>query len=207
MHLVELTDVLGAKPVYALLAHASLFARRFRVCSKAFTKLEAMGAVEERQRFEDLAFDLFSKHPPQDEDEVAEAMCYNCMSSIKERWGRCITACEHAFGCGAQWAYPSQPNTPLSTNPNNPPPHSDTSCPACHVHFSTCIASGRPITDPQHFICPVCKQRAYEGEIMQCKCCPLVGCGLVWLLLLLLLNDAFSWPPSPNPPRQCHHVL
>ncbi|XP_047144990.1 WD repeat-containing protein 35 isoform X1 [Hydra vulgaris] len=46
-------------------------------------------------------------------------------------------------------------------------------CPACDVKFSVCIASGRPLLEYQFWMCRVCKHRAFEGEIINLVACPL----------------------------------
>ncbi|WKY14128.1 hypothetical protein Q1695_000015 [Nippostrongylus brasiliensis] len=46
-------------------------------------------------------------------------------------------------------------------------------CSNCESKFPVCIASGRPMTAYQFWLCPVCKQRAYEEEIRSYKFCPL----------------------------------
>lgn len=49
----------------------------------------------------------------------------------------------------------------------------DFSCSHCEAKFPVCIASGRPMIAYQFWLCPVCKQRAYEEEIHSYKFCPL----------------------------------
>ncbi|KAK5973639.1 hypothetical protein GCK32_013340, partial [Trichostrongylus colubriformis] len=49
----------------------------------------------------------------------------------------------------------------------------DFSCLYCETKFPVCIASGRPMIAYQFWLCPVCKQRAYEEEIHSFKFCPL----------------------------------
>ncbi|VDO33905.1 unnamed protein product [Haemonchus placei] len=46
-------------------------------------------------------------------------------------------------------------------------------CTGCDKAFPVCIASGRPMIAYQFWLCPVCKQRAYEEEIHSFKFCPL----------------------------------
>ena len=49
-----------------------------------------------------------------------------------------------------------------------------TICPSCGTRFPSCIASGRPIMDPnQAWECPTCKHQAFESEITVRQTCPL----------------------------------
>ncbi|KHJ97140.1 hypothetical protein OESDEN_02887 [Oesophagostomum dentatum] len=47
------------------------------------------------------------------------------------------------------------------------------SCSYCNTKFPVCIVSGRPMFAYQFWLCPTCKQRAYEEEIRNHKFCPL----------------------------------
>ncbi|CAJ0608122.1 unnamed protein product [Cylicocyclus nassatus] len=47
------------------------------------------------------------------------------------------------------------------------------SCSHCNTKFPVCIVSGRPMFAYQFWLCPTCKQRAYEEEIRNHKFCPL----------------------------------
>ncbi|KJH41509.1 hypothetical protein DICVIV_12512 [Dictyocaulus viviparus] len=53
-------------------------------------------------------------------------------------------------------------------------------CPHCETIFPACIASGRPIITHQFWLCPICKQRAYEEEIYHYKYCPLCHSQIMW---------------------------
>ncbi|VDN58829.1 unnamed protein product [Dracunculus medinensis] len=46
-------------------------------------------------------------------------------------------------------------------------------CPSCDTKFPICIVTGRPLLDFQFWLCPTCKHRAYEQEIMSFRFCPL----------------------------------
>uniref|UniRef100_A0A915KVF2 Uncharacterized protein n=1 Tax=Romanomermis culicivorax TaxID=13658 RepID=A0A915KVF2_ROMCU len=46
-------------------------------------------------------------------------------------------------------------------------------CPNCETKFPTCVASGRPLMAYQFWLCPICKHRAYESEIVTHKFCPM----------------------------------
>ena len=48
-----------------------------------------------------------------------------------------------------------------------------TNCPSCDTRFAPCIVSGRPILEPQFWVCGSCKHRAIEQEIANRISCPL----------------------------------
>ena len=48
-----------------------------------------------------------------------------------------------------------------------------TNCPSCDTKFAPCIVSGRPILEPQFWVCGSCKHRAIEQEIASRISCPL----------------------------------
>ncbi|MED6241180.1 WD repeat-containing protein 35 [Ataeniobius toweri] len=68
LHLREYEDVIPAVEIYSLLALCSAANRAFGTCSKAFIKLESLESLspEQRQLYEDLALQIFTRHPPKD---------------------------------------------------------------------------------------------------------------------------------------------
>uniref|UniRef100_A0A3Q2CBS3 WD repeat-containing protein 35 n=1 Tax=Cyprinodon variegatus TaxID=28743 RepID=A0A3Q2CBS3_CYPVA len=68
LHLREYEDVIPAVEIYSLLALCSAANRAFGTCSKAFIKLESLDSLspEQQQLYEDLALQIFTKHPPKD---------------------------------------------------------------------------------------------------------------------------------------------
>lgn len=54
--------------IYSLLAVCSAANRAFGTCSQAFIKLESLESLdpEQRQAYEDLALEIFTKHSPKD---------------------------------------------------------------------------------------------------------------------------------------------
>ncbi|XP_014880657.1 WD repeat-containing protein 35-like [Poecilia latipinna] len=74
LHLREYEDVIPAVEIYSLLALCSAANRSFGTCSKAFIKLESLESLssEQRQLYEDLALQIFTKYPPKD-SRVVEA--------------------------------------------------------------------------------------------------------------------------------------
>ncbi|KAI9097250.1 hypothetical protein DFS34DRAFT_115052 [Phlyctochytrium arcticum] len=92
LHLREYDDIIDAKTIFSLLALVSLHAKRFVACSKAFIKLEALpGANEEElEKFQELAFEIFSKYPPH-EPKAHHVACTNCGGIIRDS----DTYCNH----------------------------------------------------------------------------------------------------------------
>ncbi|XP_023129975.2 WD repeat-containing protein 35 isoform X1 [Amphiprion ocellaris] len=68
LHLREYEDVIPAVEIYSLLAICSAASRAFGTCSQAFIKLESLESLdaEQRQLYEDLALEIFTKHTPKD---------------------------------------------------------------------------------------------------------------------------------------------
>ncbi|XP_036398203.1 WD repeat-containing protein 35 isoform X2 [Megalops cyprinoides] len=68
LHLRDYEDIIPAVEIYSLLAICSSANRAFGTCSRAFTKLESLDSLtqEQRQHYEDLALEIFTKHSPKD---------------------------------------------------------------------------------------------------------------------------------------------
>ena len=68
MHLREYEDIIPAVEIYSLLAICSASNRAFGTCSQAFIKLESLESLEpeQRQLYEVLALEIFTKHNPKD---------------------------------------------------------------------------------------------------------------------------------------------
>jgi WD repeat-containing protein 35 len=66
MRLLEYEKELGTKEVYSIVAIACYFNQCFKECSKAFVKLERLPELteKEREKYETLAINLFSRNPP-----------------------------------------------------------------------------------------------------------------------------------------------
>ena len=71
MRLVEYEKELGTQHVYSIVALSCYFNKCFRECSKAFVKLERLPEITkvEREQYEALAIQLFSRRPPIDMPE------------------------------------------------------------------------------------------------------------------------------------------
>ncbi|XP_028927850.1 WD repeat-containing protein 35 isoform X2 [Ornithorhynchus anatinus] len=68
LHLRDYEDIIPAVEIYSLLAVCGCACRAFGTCSKAFIKLEALETLspEQKQQYEDLALEIFTKHAPKD---------------------------------------------------------------------------------------------------------------------------------------------
>uniref|UniRef100_A0A2K5JCK1 WD repeat-containing protein 35 n=1 Tax=Colobus angolensis palliatus TaxID=336983 RepID=A0A2K5JCK1_COLAP len=68
LHLKDYEDIIPPVEIYSLLALCACASRAFGTCSKAFIKLESLEALssEQKQQYEDLALEIFTKHAPKD---------------------------------------------------------------------------------------------------------------------------------------------
>uniref|UniRef100_A0A8C0LQI9 WD repeat-containing protein 35 n=1 Tax=Canis lupus dingo TaxID=286419 RepID=A0A8C0LQI9_CANLU len=68
LHLRDYEDIIPAVEIYSLLAICACASRAFGTCSKAFIKLESLETLssEQKQQYEDLALEIFTKHTPKD---------------------------------------------------------------------------------------------------------------------------------------------
>ncbi|XP_058407729.1 WD repeat-containing protein 35 isoform X2 [Diceros bicornis minor] len=68
LHLRDYEDIIPTVEIYSLLALCACASRAFGTCSKAFIKLESLETLssEQKQQYEDLALEIFTKHTPKD---------------------------------------------------------------------------------------------------------------------------------------------
>ncbi|XP_033095064.1 WD repeat-containing protein 35 isoform X7 [Trachypithecus francoisi] len=68
LHLKDYEDIIPPVEIYSLLALCACASRAFGTCSKAFIKLESLETLssEQKQQYEDLALEIFTKHAPKD---------------------------------------------------------------------------------------------------------------------------------------------
>uniref|UniRef100_A0A8C8T3J5 WD repeat-containing protein 35 n=1 Tax=Peromyscus maniculatus bairdii TaxID=230844 RepID=A0A8C8T3J5_PERMB len=68
LHLRDYEDIIPPVEIYSLLALCACASRAFGTCSKAFIKLESLETLsaEQKQQYEDLALEIFTKHTPKD---------------------------------------------------------------------------------------------------------------------------------------------
>nr|XP_033792878.1 WD repeat-containing protein 35 isoform X3 [Geotrypetes seraphini] len=123
LHLRDYEDIIPAVEIYSLLALCACANRAFGTCSEAFIQLESLEALspEQKQQYEDLALEIFTKHSPKD----------NRKTDI------------------------------------------DSICESGEGKLPTCIASGRPITEYQFWMCNICKHCVQDQEISNYNFCPL----------------------------------
>lgn len=93
LNLREYEDILDGSEIYALLALTACANRSFGTCSKAFAKLESLESLnpDERQAFEQLAVEVFTKHSRNDSRNVKNE-CPNCESAVSE-WTTTCSSC------------------------------------------------------------------------------------------------------------------
>ncbi|XP_042302193.1 WD repeat-containing protein 35 isoform X3 [Sceloporus undulatus] len=123
IHLREYEDIIPAVEIYSLLALCACANRAFGTCSKAFVKLESLENLtqEQRQQYEELALQIFTKHYPKDNKKS------ELDSLLEEGEGK----------------------------------------------LPTCVATGRPITEYQFWMCNICKHCVQAQEISNYNFCPL----------------------------------
>jgi WD repeat-containing protein 35 len=97
LHLREYDDIINQADIYSLIALVSSSNRAFGVCSRAFIKLESIESCtpEQRQQYEELAMEIFTKHSPKD-PKAAMAECTNCETNISE-WSTVCPSCDTKF--------------------------------------------------------------------------------------------------------------
>ncbi|KAL4693904.1 hypothetical protein H8959_013169 [Pygathrix nigripes] len=68
LHLKDYEDIIPPVEIHSLLALCACTSRAFGTCSKAFIKLESLETLssEQKQQYEDLALEIFTKHAPKD---------------------------------------------------------------------------------------------------------------------------------------------
>lgn len=102
MRLIEYEKELQTKDVYSLVALSCYFNECYKDCSKAFVKLERLGDVtdKEREAYEMLAIQLFSRHPPIDKPKK-EFNCpkKDCKARITEYDINCRECGSHFSPC------------------------------------------------------------------------------------------------------------
>ncbi|XP_033121645.1 WD repeat-containing protein 35-like isoform X2 [Anneissia japonica] len=97
LYLCEFDDIIPAADIHSLLGLAACANRAFGTCSKAFIKLESLESLtqEQRQQYEELALEIFTKHPPKD-SRTNKAECNSCGSMIPD-WSSVCPSCDTKF--------------------------------------------------------------------------------------------------------------
>ncbi|CAN8003269.1 unnamed protein product [Ixodes pacificus] len=93
LNLRDYEDILDVSEIYTLLALTSCANRSFGTCSKAFVKLESLETLspDQRQAFEKLAVDIFTKHSRKDARN-GKMECPSCESAVTE-WSLACPSC------------------------------------------------------------------------------------------------------------------
>ena len=101
MRLIEYEKELQTKDVYSLVAIASYFNGCFKECSKALNKLERLETItkQEREAYELLAINLFSRQSPHDTKQKQEYNCPKCSNLINEFDITCLECAAHYSPC------------------------------------------------------------------------------------------------------------
>lgn len=97
--LADYEDVLGTKEVYSLIALAAYFAGKYKVCSRAFIRLESMH--EDDTNLKQLAIDIFTRNAPTTlEAELTPAgTCPNCEHEAYEHESSCSQCATPFYPC------------------------------------------------------------------------------------------------------------
>ncbi|XP_071111924.1 WD repeat-containing protein 35-like isoform X1 [Haliotis cracherodii] len=97
LHLREYEDIINPVDIYSLLALCACANKAFGTCSKAFIKLESIDVLspEQRQPYEELALEIFTKHSPKD-NRVNRIECNSCASQIPD-WSTSCPSCDTKF--------------------------------------------------------------------------------------------------------------
>ncbi|XP_030627741.1 WD repeat-containing protein 35 isoform X2 [Chanos chanos] len=109
LHLRDYEDIIPAVEIYSLLAICSSANQAFGTCSRAFIKLESLDSLsaEQRQLYEDLALEIFTKHSPKDTrksqlDSVTDGLegkqptCIVTGRTISEYQSWICSVCKHS---------------------------------------------------------------------------------------------------------------
>ncbi|CAL8099606.1 unnamed protein product [Calicophoron daubneyi] len=85
-------DILDPKATYSLIALCAISARAFATCSKAFIKLENLPDISpyERELYEKMALEIFTRHPPINEQKTNEASEMDSMLESESKIPICV---------------------------------------------------------------------------------------------------------------------
>ena len=96
--LLDFDDLLGAEPVFSLLALTACANRSFALCSKALLRLETLESLDDSQRdaYQSLAISIFSQFSPKESKNVPKAECTHCETLIPDYLSVC-PSCNTSF--------------------------------------------------------------------------------------------------------------
>ncbi|KAI3383681.1 hypothetical protein SNEBB_009265 [Seison nebaliae] len=90
-------NIFDVKMIYSLITLCAISAHHFRIASNAFIRLETDESIgeDDRHQFEQLAFHIFSDHPPKDPKEPI-ITCPYCQKTMKD-WADTCANCSRKF--------------------------------------------------------------------------------------------------------------
>lgn len=97
-YLLDYDDLLGAEPVFSLLALTACANRSFALCSRALLRLETLETLDDTQRdaYQSLAISIFSQFSPKESKNVPKAECTHCETLIPDYLNVC-PSCNTSF--------------------------------------------------------------------------------------------------------------
>ncbi|KAH3745059.1 WD repeat domain 35 [Pelomyxa schiedti] len=105
LHLIDYENILNPASIHSLIALTAYYGKHFKQCSRALTRLETMETLtpEQRSNYQNLAFSIFTKHPPQDPEHKRKFKCPSpsCGAPIAEWASTCTTCHTHISVCVA----------------------------------------------------------------------------------------------------------
>ncbi|RWS00867.1 WD repeat-containing protein 35-like isoform X2, partial [Dinothrombium tinctorium] len=86
LHLIDYDDYIDSEDIYCLIGLASCVNHNFKLCSKAFIKLESLDSIESEKRkdYQNLAVSIFTKYPPRESKNMSKAECRYCETMIAD---------------------------------------------------------------------------------------------------------------------------
>jgi WD repeat-containing protein 35 len=81
IRLMEYEDILEPKEIYSLVALTAYMNKFYGQCSRAFMKLETL---PDGQIYQNLALEIFTKHPPADPPNKRKYECPECSAEVKD---------------------------------------------------------------------------------------------------------------------------
>lgn len=97
----DYSDVVGEARAASLLALAGLKTHFFGQCSRAMTTLEHSDEIpqSQREKFEDLAIDIFTRNPPTDQGDLGVVQCPKCSGVVSNLQSQCPECGERMRVC------------------------------------------------------------------------------------------------------------
>lgn len=91
LNLVDYDDYIDVEKIFILIAISSFACKNYYICSKAFLKLESCESIpkEQRVKYTDLAFEIFTQNIPKPLIEDDSSQCPNCGTSLNEWLNSC----------------------------------------------------------------------------------------------------------------------